>query len=176
VGSREKARAAKMTIAERKASALKAIKARWTALSLCLLCLFPPLCLPRHSSPRLGYCIPRGKLCAGGKAPTWRALLHVSLGTNPFLIVIAASRRRPRPRRPVAEARLSRRTLVTMRCYRLGPSWSMLPRCVLAHDKPGPTMALALHRHHRARTTARKDPATTGSMMPPVAKPKHKLI
>ena len=55
-------------------------------------------------------------------------------------------------------------------------SWSMLPRCVLAHDKPGPTMTLALHRHHRARTTARKDLATTGSMMPPVAKPKHKLI
>jgi hypothetical protein len=34
-------------------------------------------------------CIPRGKLCAGGKAPTWRALLHVSLGTDPILIVIA---------------------------------------------------------------------------------------
>jgi hypothetical protein len=24
-----------------------------------------------------------------GKAPTWRALLHVSLGTDPILIVIA---------------------------------------------------------------------------------------
>jgi hypothetical protein len=31
----------------------------------------------------------RGKLCAGGKVPTWRALLHVSLGTDPILIVIA---------------------------------------------------------------------------------------
>jgi hypothetical protein len=59
------------------------------ALSLCLFCLFPPLCLPKHWSPRLGYCIPRGKLCAGGKAPTWCALLYVSLGTDPFLIVIA---------------------------------------------------------------------------------------
>jgi hypothetical protein len=44
------------------------------------------------------------------------------------------------------------------------------------HQRTRPTMALALQRHHRARTTARKDPATTGSMMPPVAKPKHKLI
>ena len=54
----------------------------FTALSLCLFNLFPPLCLPRHSSPRLGNCIPRGKLCAGGKAPTWRALLHVSFPTD----------------------------------------------------------------------------------------------
>ena len=37
----------------------------------------------------LGNRILRGKLCAGGKAPTWRALLHVSLGTDPILIVIA---------------------------------------------------------------------------------------
>ena len=41
--------------------------------------------------PRLGNCIPRGKLCVGGTALTWRALLHVSLGTDPILIVIAVA-------------------------------------------------------------------------------------
>jgi hypothetical protein len=60
----------------------------FTALSLYPLCLFPPLCLPRHSTPVSGI-VSREEGYAQGKAPTWRALLHVSLGTDPILIVIA---------------------------------------------------------------------------------------
>ena len=80
----------------------------FTASSLCLFCPFPPLCLPRHSSPRLRNCIPRGKLWAGGKARRsipWRrrhkplvherlfvggpvGLVHIRLDRDPVLVSV----------------------------------------------------------------------------------------
>jgi len=134
---------------------------------LCLFCLFPPLCLPRHSSPRLGYCIPRGKLSTGGKsAHMERAPTRQPRNWSP----LDRDRLRDRHRGDDREAscrRLSGRTPVTMRWYRLDPTFA--PHCgtfvTSAADCEDATRRRQRHGRGNQRSHAPSWPAAISSSL-----------